>query len=139
MIHAPSPELLTPAIASGQPEVGHTDPLAIIPAQDVLGLKIAVVHAEAMTPGYSVHKLAEHLLDQLVVTQVRPVVEDLGEEVAGGCVIHDDVGVLSGGVDDSAMESDDIRVGGDNRVQVGLSHMKLALASECRSGGSSGC
>ena len=137
MINASRSELLTPTVTRGQPKVSHANLPSVLPAQYVLGFEVPVIDPKAMTPRDGVHELAEYLLDQLVVTEVGPVVENLSEEVARGCVIHDDVGVLSNGVDDRTMEGNDVRVGGDDRMQCRLTHVEMALASQCGSSCSS--
>ena len=55
-----------------------------------------------------IEQLKEYILDEVVVSEVSTVMEDLREQVAVRAVIHDDPGIVL--ILDDTMESDDTRM-----------------------------
>ena len=66
------------------------------------------------------------MFDDMVITEVARLVQDLCEQVFVWGIIHDDVCIVE--VFDNAMESDDGGVSGCDLVQRNFAHMELPAA-----------
>ena len=126
VVHAAGAELLAEPVCGREAKVGDGDAETAVEAEDVLWFKVAVVYAEGVAVFDGVEELEEDVLDEMVLAEVATVVEDLGEEVAVGGKVHDEVGVVV--LLDDAVEGDDVGVGRGEAVEGDLAHVELALA-----------
>ena len=126
MVDAACPELVAHAIGSSETEVGDGKAETVVEAEDILGLQVAVINIQGVAVLDRLEQLKKDLLDEFVVAQVAPLVENLGEEVSVRAVVHDDEGVVL--VLDDAVKRDDVRVARRELVEGNLADVQLALA-----------
>lgn len=68
-----------------------------------------MVDAEGMAVFDGIEELQEYMLDEAVLAEIAAAVEDLGEEIAVGGIVHDEINVVV--FLDYSMEGDDVGVG----------------------------
>ena len=67
MIHTASPELGAHPISGSQTKVRDGKAKAVVEAEDILWLQVAVINIEGMAVLHCVEQLKEHLSNQVVV------------------------------------------------------------------------
>ena len=126
MVDATCPELATNAIRGCESEVGDRKTKAILEAENVLGLKVAVINTQGVAVFNCLEQLKKDILDEVVIAQIATSVKNLGEKVAVRAVVHDDESVLE--VLDDAVKRDDVGMTRCELVEGDLADMELALA-----------
>ena len=126
MVDTAGAELGAHALRSRKPKVGDREAQAVLKAEHVLGLQVAMINIERMAVLDRVEQLKKDILDEDVIAQITPLMQDLREEIAVGAIFHDDEGVLV--VLDDAMKRHHVRVARCELVEGDLAHVKLALA-----------
>ena len=126
MVDAARTELCAHPVGSGQTKVCDSEPQTVIKAENILWLEIAVINTERVAILNRIEQLKEYLLDQLVIAQVSTMLEDLGEEIAIGAVVHDDPRVVI--VFNNAVKSDDTGMRRCELMEGDFSDVQLPLA-----------
>ena len=126
MVHATSTEFSTRFIGGSQTKVGDRKAKTVIKAKNILRLQVTMINIERMAVLDRVEQLKKDILDEDVIAQITPLMQDLCEEIAVGAIFHDDEGVLV--VLDDAMKRHHVRVARCELVEGDLAHVKLALA-----------
>ena len=121
MVNTACAELSAHTLRSREPEVGDRKAHAIVEAENVLGLQVAMINIEGVAVVNRVEQLKKDLLDEGVITKITPRVEDLSEEVTVRAVVHNDEGVLV--VLDDAVKRHHVRVAGCKLVEGDLAHV----------------
>ena len=114
-------ELGAHALRSRKPKVGDREAHAVVEAEDVLWLQIAMIDIEGVAVLNRIEQLKEDLLDEGVMPKITPLVEDLREKVTVGAVVHDDEGVLV--FLDDAVKRHHVRVARCKLVEGDLAHV----------------
>lgn len=127
MIHATSAEFGAHLVCGCQTKVSDGEPKSIVEAEDVFGLQVPMINIQRMAVFYRIKQLKENLPDQVILTKIPPIVQDLREEITVTTVIHDDPGVLV--VFDDAMEGHNARMCRGQLMKSDFADMQLPLAS----------
>ena len=108
MIHAPGAELLTQLVSGRETKVGDSKAVAVVEAENVLWLEVAVIDTKAMAILNCVKQLQEDVFDQNVVAKIAAIMEDLREQVVVRGVVQDNIRPVV--FLDDAVKGDDVRV-----------------------------
>lgn len=108
VVDAACAELGAHTLRGCKPEVGDSKAKTSVKAEDVLGLQVAVINIQGVAIFNRIEQLKENLLDEGVIAEIAPLVQNLSEKVAVGTVVHDDESVLV--VLDYPMKSDNVGV-----------------------------
>ena len=109
MINATSAKFLAKPICSGQAEIGDSHSESAVEAQHVLRFEVSMIYSERMAIFDGIKKLEEYMLNEMILSKVAAVVQDLREEISVGSVVHDEVGVVA--LLHNSVEGDHVWVG----------------------------
>ena len=127
MIHATSTELGAHLVCGSQTKVSDGETEAIVEAEDVLRLQVAVINIQRVAIVYCVEQLKENLPNEIIVSEILSVMEDLREKITVWTVVHNDPGVLL--ILDDAMKSHNTRMCGGQLMEGDFANVQLPLAS----------
>lgn len=127
MIHATCAELGAHLVCGSQTKVGDGESEAVVEAENVLRLQVAVIDIQRMAIVYCVEQLKENLPNQVVLTKISAVVQDLREEITVAAVVHDDPCVLL--VFNDAMKGHNSWMCRGQLMKSDLTDVQLPLAS----------
>jgi len=126
MINASSTKLLAQFIGSCEAKISYGDAVAIIKAENVLWLQVAMVDAKAVAILNCVKQLQKYMPDQDVVAEVAAVVENLREQVVVRSIVQNDIGAVT--FLNHAVESDHVGVRAGDLMECYFTDMDLSLA-----------
>ena len=127
VVHATSAELCAHFIGGSQTKVSDSQTKTVVKTEDVLRLQVAVIDIERMAIVNCIKQLEENFPDQVVLTEISAVMEDLRKEITIATVVHDDPSVLR--VLDDAMQGHNTRVCRGQLMKSNLADVQLPLAS----------
>ncbi len=119
-------ELCAHPLGSSKTKVGKGYPSAIVKAQYIFRLQVAVVYPKGVTMFDGVEELQEHVFDQSVMPEVSALVQDLNKEILIRGVFHDHVHVLV--IFSNAIESSYAGMGGRELVECNFANVSLTLS-----------
>ena len=85
-----------------------------------------MINTERVAIFNGVKQLHKNVFDELVVTEIPTVVQDLSKQIAIRSIVHDDEGVVEGFND--TVESDNVGVSTSNLMEGYFTNMNLPLA-----------
>lgn len=94
MVNATSAKLLTKPVCSSEAEIGDSNSESAVETQHVLRFEVPMIYPQRMAIFDGIKKLEENVFDQVILTKVAAMVQDLREEISVGSVVHDEVGVV---------------------------------------------